>query len=199
MSLYPQSSPHQQLIIWISLWISISSLTACDLIRPPRAPLAPHSPQVLQKELIHILDLARTPQTDQKLKAKLSSYFPTASQVQALFRDNTLTQGLGSFYESQIRPKAIQELPWTMKELAHLGYMQVDIARVGPQAGSTNAYGDLALLEQLKVRLGLHTVRIRKEDQNDQSLRLSGWLYLENHGWISLLKLGEEIRRRQGL
>ena len=141
--------------------------------------------------------MAKAPEADQKLKAQVSSYFPNAKQIQGLFRDNKLTHNLGSFYETQIRSKAIQELPWTLKELAHLGYTQVEIARVGPQAGSTNAYGDLALLEQLRIRLGLHTVRIRKEGQKDQSLRLSGWLYMERHGWVSLLKLGEEIRRRQ--
>ena len=200
MFLYPPISNNHSPSKWIGLWLLISLFSsACDLIHPPVAPLSPHSPQALRKELEELLELAKSPDHTKKLEAKISSYLPKATDVQTLLRDNQFTQQLGSLYESQLRSKAIQELPWTLQELTRLGYTQVEIARVGPQAGSTNAYGDLALLEQLKVRMGLYTVRIRKEGIQDQSLRLSGWLYNERYGWISLLKLGEEIRRRQAL
>ena len=67
---------------------------------------------------------------------------------------------------------------------------------MGPHAGGSNAHGDLALLELLKSRDGLYTVRLKRNESDQQAFRISGWLYHQDLGWVTLLKLGEEILDR---
>lgn len=193
---YPNHPPIVCQRLCVPLFVALLCLS-CDFIKSTAPLHSPRSPKFLQSELLSLLNLAQNAQTAPQIQTKIAAYLPPALLVQSLLRETDQNKGLGLFYETQIRANALKELPWALKELASLGYNQVEIASVGPQSGSTNAFGDLALLEQLKERSGLYTVRIGKAGSEDQSLRLSAWLYFEERGWVSLLKLGEEIRKRQ--
>ena len=151
-------------------------------------------PTRLEEMIQSLLDIA-TRGDEQSLRLKLESIFPTADRVQRLLNPSRLTEGLGEVFEVEIKQSALRELPSVLVEARQLRFDQIKLSRVSPQSGTTNAPGDLALLEQLKDRSGLYTVRLLKEGKS-KGLRLSGWLYIEGHGWISLLKLGEEIERR---
>ena len=158
------------------------------------------SPQELTVKLTRMLELlpsndASPPPNQGSLQQFIQEVLPDAQKVQSLLRDDTRNANLGTYYATELRPSALRELPWALKEAKRQGLSRIEISRVGPQAGSSNAHGDLALLEQLNQRDGLYTVRFHREGL-DKGLRLSGWLFLEDKGWICLLKLGEEIKRR---
>ncbi|MAD61516.1 MAG: hypothetical protein CMH49_08405 [Myxococcales bacterium] len=184
-------------ILYFSLLVlSISSivitLTACQTVHND-SHLAEHSPKYLKAKLTRLLELARSPQTEPQLKRELTKSILNAQQVHELLREHPLRQKLGQVYERVIAKNAQQELLWTLQECAKLGYSRLEISRVGPQAGASNAHGDLALLELLKSRDGLYTVRLKRNESDLQALRMSGWLYDQDLGWVTLLKLGEEI------
>ena len=118
---------------------------------------------------------------------------PSVKKMASLLRASPIVAALKLDYE-KMRKEALLELPWVLQGVVKKGYTEITVSKVSPQAGATNAPGDLHLLERLESRSGLYTVRIHTQDQS-QGLRLNSWLYIDQQ-WVTLLKLGELIKKR---
>ena len=173
----------------------VMALSACQS-QDKESSLSKHSPQYLKVKLTRFLELAQNPKFESQLQSELKKSILNAKQVQGLLREHPLQQELGHFYEQKLAQPALKELAWTFQECFNLGYSRIELSRVGPHAGGSNAHGDLALLELLKSRDGLYTVRLKRNESDQQALRISGWLYHQDLGWVTLLNVGEEILDR---
>lgn len=182
-------------LIFPFIYIAILTLISCQAVHT-ETQLAEHSPKYLKAKLTRFLELAQSSSEQSQLQRELEKSLLNAQQVNELLRIHPLQQELSQFYEEKLAKIAQKELLWTMQECAKLGYTQVEVNRVGPHAGGSNAHGDLALLELLKSRDGLYTIRFKRNESDQQALRISGWLYHKDLGWVTLLKLGEEILSR---
>lgn len=179
-------------LLLITIFTVTMALSACQL-QDRENKLGKHSPKYLKLKLTRLLELAQNTKSQSQLQSKLKKSILNAQQVESLLREHPLRQELSSFYETKLAQPALKELAWTLQECAELGYSRIEVSRVGPHAGGSNAHGDLALLELLKSRDGLYTVRLKRNETDQQALRISGWLYHQDLGWVTLLKLGEEI------
>ncbi len=175
-----------------TLLFIFSTLTGCKDMSPS-INLAPNHPKLLKLKLTQFLELAQSSEKQVELQNELGKSLLTAPQVASLLREHPQRQAWSQFYEEKLAKQARTELLWTLQEAVKLGYSQLEVSRIGPHAGSTNAHGDLALLEMLKSRDGLFTIRLKRNESDKQALRISGWLYQQDLGWVTLLKLGEEI------
>lgn len=179
---------------WVSwLMIALTSLSACST-QSSSISTRESPPERLKNEFQTLLDLSRQGDPE-PVRLKLEEFLPRAELVQSILRASPQTEGLGELYEKQIKQSALKELPIALIEAHKLGLKEIKISRVSPQSGSTNAPGDLELLEYLNDREGLYTVRL-VSPTHPKGLRLNAWLHLGNRGWISLLKLGEHIAYR---
>ena len=172
--------------------VSVLGLTACER-KESTVPVTPNTKQGLRQVIEALLATAQV-QQETKLIEQVNEVLPTGGEVEKLLRVNELNKGLGQHYEQNMRQSAQAEWPWALQELVKKGYTEISITRVSPLSGADNAPGDLALLEQLKNRDGLYTVRIHPKD-SEKGLRINSWVYV-NKKWITLLKLGEVIEDR---
>ena len=166
-------------------------LGACSPSSDQR-PLPASHPDRLKATLSLLLEEANIG-NQHALRQKLETILPLAKVTRTLLRDSPRNETLTMRFE-EMRRDALNELPAILIEAKTQGFNLIEITRVSPQSGSTNAPGDLSLLEQLTHRQGLYTARLMREGES-KGLRLSAWLHLKDYGWISLLKLGELIER----
>ncbi len=69
------------------------------------------------------------------------------------------------------------------------GYQTLSVTLVRASAGKSLSYGDEALMLSLDARPNLYTLRLKKNELDQEGFRLNGWIY-HNQQWKTFLKLG---------
>lgn len=181
------------------LIISLSSVLCLSLgCTPSQRPKAGEIATIPMLDSL-IQDLINLSRSDlEATRRKLTDLIPEVQELQLLLSEEAASQDrIDQFIKNQ-RNVAIRELPIALKTAFESGLTQIQLTKVGPHMGSQNGPGDLELLENLKTRSSLYTLRLTRPNE-DQGLRISGWVYTPDHGWRVLLKYGELLMKRGDL
>ena len=164
--------------------------TGCRALTYKDPEPAYYSSKGLRTELDQMLK--RIVQGSDQMTATLNRLIPQWHETDTLLKKSVHHVPQIADHYKRMRNDALKELPWALQVALEAGLTEIKIHRVGLHSGRRNAHGDIALLAHLKSHNGLYTVTLHRPD-DEQGLRLSGWVYQHGYGWRCLLKLGEYL------
>ena len=161
---------------------------ACEAIKPPDKRAAQiaktSSPYQITRDFKQMLNAAQRDDSAAVLRM-IEGYFLNAAEFEVLFGPK-LGKTLWPKYRDVIMRDVRKEIVRILATRAKAGFTEMDLIRVSTVRPKDTTRGDLALMNALKKRPEMYTLRIRKKDAG-LGLRLNGFVYVNNR-WRSFFK-----------
>ncbi len=183
------------LLLLICLWAILPYTIACQ-----KQEQAPESLVGSEAHLNEVFEQFLAP-----IKAKkdldpsaLAAFLWTKEELNALLSHPQKEKIIAAYLK--MKDDFLKEANLVFQDLYHQqSYQIVTSSLVRASAGKTLSYGDEALMLSLPLRPNLYTVRLKKNEADQEGFRINGWVYHQNQ-WKSFLKLGlliDEINQQK--
>ena len=160
----------------------------CDAVKPPDKSKELRSKKSSNYQLIRDFQAmvsAAKKNDEQAILAQMERYLLIESDFRYLFGDE-LARVLWPKYRDIIAVDLRKEGARVFAQRVKAGFDQIDCIRVSTVRPKDTTKGDLALMEAMKRRPDMHTMRLRSKDA-ELGLRFNGFVYVGAR-WRALFK-----------
>jgi hypothetical protein len=166
----------------------LCGLVGCDAVKPPDKSVESRAKKSSNYQLIRDFQgmIAAAKKNDEAaILRQMERYLLIKSDFQYLFGDE-LADLLWPKYRDIIAVDIRKEVSRIFLKRVHAGFDQIDCIRVSTVRPKDTTRGDLALMEAMKRRPDMHTIRLRSKDA-ELGLRFNGFVYIGER-WRALFK-----------